>query len=204
MSNDHFLLRPAARNTTAIRDLLFEILKNPKPNSNDIELIKALKSQGGLASLKRTHNCTDGHKIHLSATSLNTLKAYADNILPNGFKELDELRVRALHHLTRPQPNSPHGNKNTKSGLLARNATLERELTSHKKAIYILLQGLTSALTDFNNIRDAENGSLRTKRAADAKSALVAILGMAHVEPAIASSSEAGTVIRMDMFRDKP
>lgn len=68
--------------------LLKEVMEHPEKFSENSEVLLALKSQGGLAKLSIAES-------FIYPMSLNTLKAKSNELLPGGFKEIDNLRLKA-------------------------------------------------------------------------------------------------------------
>jgi len=68
--------------------LLLEVIKNPDVFKDDESMKIALNSQGSLARYKNVER-------NINPCSLNTLKSLSENLLDNGFFELDTLRINA-------------------------------------------------------------------------------------------------------------
>lgn len=191
-----------------LEKLLYHIISKPALYSSAPELIKCLKSQGGIASLSGEYAIEGERTVCLTPMSLNTLKLHADAALGGGFKGLDTLRKKALESCTQPVERPARSNKRTKIGLIHKVSELEKELDFHKKSIFILLQALTSALSDFNNIRDATAAPLRTKRAQDATDTLRAIISMSLIsEPQAYQYTQTlsnSSVVDMSHYRGQP
>ena len=68
--------------------LLSEIIKSPDEFKNNDDLVKALKSQGGLASY------VDDER-HICALSINTVKSLSELLLDDDFAGFDRLRTNA-------------------------------------------------------------------------------------------------------------
>ncbi|EOW9298794.1 hypothetical protein ACN25S_003142 [Vibrio cholerae] len=113
--------------------LLREIIKSPTEFKDDEELLKALKSQTGIAKYQ------DQNRI-IEPCSLNTLKSNADALLERGFLSLDELRINAksaieeAHH----EETASKGNKQTAVGLKHKVAELESELGATQRSNFLL------------------------------------------------------------------
>ncbi len=76
----------------ATKAFLLDIIKNSAEFKSNSELIKQLKSQGGLAK-------QDIPDLGIFPCSLNTLKTASESLLDRGFRELDELRINAREEL---------------------------------------------------------------------------------------------------------
>nr|MBF4307656.1 hypothetical protein [Vibrio anguillarum] len=68
--------------------LLREIITTPTEFKNDEELLKALKSQSGIAKYQNEER-------NITSCSLNTVKNISEALLERGFLSLDELRINA-------------------------------------------------------------------------------------------------------------
>jgi hypothetical protein len=68
--------------------LLLEIIKSPDEFKNNDDLVKALKSQGGLAKYEDAER-------HIGAVAINTVKSLSESLLDGGFDDFDRLRINA-------------------------------------------------------------------------------------------------------------
>ncbi|MFU4542435.1 hypothetical protein ACM714_20545 [Pseudomonas aeruginosa] len=159
--------------------LLTDVIKFPLKHGNDDELCMALKSQAGIAKLKRTVTTEQGDVIETISMSLNTLKSYAETHLDGGFQALNNLRRKAAEAIQFAQKREERANKRTRSGLTLKVAQLEYELELHRQTNMILTRALSECLGQFVNIRDATNEHIRRKYAQDATDTLHAILSLA-------------------------
>jgi hypothetical protein len=157
--------------------LLKLVIERPGDFAQLTELTIAMKSQGALASLTYAHaNSADA--LQTRSMSLNTLKSTADSLLVGGFSEFDRLRLDALAAIREFNAKSVKGNKRTKSGILALNADIEKELEVARIANFRLLQAVTHSLSSFKNICDANDEGVRIKRTRDSEEVLRKILSM--------------------------
>ncbi|WP_371925830.1 hypothetical protein [Pseudomonas sp. PB101] len=161
-----------------LQDLLILVAKRPQHFSSDTNLRLALKSQGGLASINIVYVSETGVDIQTTPMSLNTLKTYSNDVLNNGFKGLNSLRIKALEALEIAEKRNTQINKRTKSGLTRKVEQLEFELEMHRRTNYILLQALSTAIIQLSSVEDAPNELVRTKRIRDTQGLLRAIVGM--------------------------
>lgn len=76
------------RTILATEALLQEIIKSPDGFKNNDGLVKALKSQGGLAKYE------DGER-YIGAVAINTAKSLSELLLADGFEGFDRLRTNA-------------------------------------------------------------------------------------------------------------
>ncbi|WP_305837163.1 hypothetical protein [Photobacterium leiognathi] len=113
--------------------LLKEIITAPTEFKNDEELLKALKSQSGIAKYQNQER-------NITPCSLNTVKSISEALLERGFLSLDELRinaklaVEAVHH----NEKASKGNKQTVVGLKHKVSELESELDAAQRSNSLL------------------------------------------------------------------
>ncbi|WP_318469355.1 hypothetical protein [Photobacterium leiognathi] len=113
--------------------LLKEIITTPTEFKNDEELLKALKSQSGIAKYQNQER-------NITPCSLNTVKSISEALLERGFLSLDELRinaklaVEAVHH----NEKASKGNKQTVVGLKHKVSELESELDAAQRSNSLL------------------------------------------------------------------
>ena len=72
----------------ATEALLLEIIKSPDEFKNNDGLVKALKSQGGLAKYEDAER-------HIGTVAINTVKSLSELLLDKGFEGFDTLRTNA-------------------------------------------------------------------------------------------------------------
>lgn len=72
----------------ATEALLLEIIKSPDEFKNNDGLVKALKSQGGLAKYENAER-------HIGTVAINTVKSLSELLLGDGFDGFDRLRINA-------------------------------------------------------------------------------------------------------------
>lgn len=191
------------RNTLALNtlmELLTQIHKSPDIFKANKELIKSLKSQPSTASLDITFQVA-GISKSTSPMSLNTLKSYAEKILPTGFDGLNRLRVSALEALEAAERREQRSNKRTKVGLTLRAEELECKLSSLQKTNMVLLQALNRALDDIKSVRDAPTNGIRALRATEAIKALSAITSLNAPPFNKLTTSDDKTVVTLDEYR---
>ncbi|EOI6448232.1 hypothetical protein ACMU9P_003394 [Vibrio parahaemolyticus] len=113
--------------------LLREIITSPAEFKDDEELMKALKSQSGIAKYQNQER-------NITSCSLNTVKSISEALLERGFLSLDELRINAklaieaAHH----DEKVSKGNKQTVVGLKHKIAELESELDAAQRSNSLL------------------------------------------------------------------
>ena len=76
------------RTILATEALLLEIIKSPDEFKNNDDLVKSLKSQGGLAKYEDAER-------HIGAVAINTVKSLSELLLDDGFDGFDRLRINA-------------------------------------------------------------------------------------------------------------
>ncbi|ELA9875815.1 hypothetical protein V4F55_003480 [Vibrio parahaemolyticus] len=113
--------------------LLREVITTPAEFKNDEELLKALKSQSGIAKYQNQER-------NITSCSLNTVKSISEALLERGFVSLDELRINAklaiegaLHNET-----TSKGNKPTVTGLNIQKEELKAELDAAQRSNSLL------------------------------------------------------------------
>lgn len=72
----------------ATEALLLEIIQSPDEFKNNDDLVKALKSQGGLAKYEDAER-------HIGTVAINTVKSLSELLLDDGFEGFDRLRINA-------------------------------------------------------------------------------------------------------------
>ncbi|MBB1386463.1 hypothetical protein H5119_13090 [Pseudoalteromonas sp. SG45-5] len=76
------------RSILATQYLLMEIIKSPDEFKNNSHLVKALKSQGGLAKYENIER-------NIVACAINTVKSLSELLFDDGFTGFDRLRMNA-------------------------------------------------------------------------------------------------------------
>ncbi|EIA1589671.1 hypothetical protein K6837_003610 [Vibrio parahaemolyticus] len=111
--------------------LLREIITSPAEFKDDEELMKALKSQSGIAKYQNQER-------NITSCSLNTVKSISEAFLERGFLSLDELRINAKLAIEAAQQKTSKGNKQTVVGLKHKVAELESELDAVQRSNFLL------------------------------------------------------------------
>ncbi|MBX8617305.1 hypothetical protein K5D48_09575 [Pseudomonas cichorii] len=191
------------RNTLAFKTLLEclqHIHQSPEHFKDNKELIKSLKSQASTAALDLKFKLGEDEKT-TTPMSLNTLKTYAEKILPTGFDGLNRLRVAALEALEYAERKEQRSNKRTKVGLSLRAQELEYKLAILQKTNMVLLQALNRALDDIKSVRDAPTNGVRALRVSEAAKALSAIVSLNAPPFNKLTTSDQTTVVNLDEYR---
>lgn len=166
-----------AKSLQALRDLLHLVVRQPARFAENTELLKALNSQGGVASLELSFE-DDGETKTKERMSVNTLKAHSENVFERGFEGLDALRKGASDAIQTFNARKTSSNKRTKIGLAKRTEELEAQLEHHQKINMVLLQGLSIAISELRTIRQSVKPAVLEKRAKDAVETLLALLSI--------------------------
>jgi hypothetical protein len=161
----------------AIREILLAIIQTPSQFSEDEDLQKSLKSQGGIAKLEYEVTI-DQKDVHKASMSLNTLKRYADDIFDQGFEGLDQLRIKALEAIQTHIDRERRPDSRSRIGLQLKVRELEDELEKHRSTNFLLLQAITSAMSSIKGVRDASDAELREKRAKEGLNRIRAIASL--------------------------
>ncbi len=113
--------------------LLKEIITAPTEFKNDEELLKALKSQSGIAKYQNQER-------NITSCSLNTVKSISEALLERGFLSLDELRINAKLAVEAALHNErvSKGNKQTVVGLRHKVSELESQLDAARRSNSLL------------------------------------------------------------------
>ncbi|WP_305829616.1 hypothetical protein [Photobacterium leiognathi] len=131
--------------------LLKEIITAPTEFKNDEELLKALKSQSGIAKYQNQER-------NITPCSLNTVKSISEALLERGFLSLDELRinaklaVEAVHH----NEKASKGNKQTVVGLKHKVSELESELDAAQRSNSLLTAMIIELRSKLKQIANKE------------------------------------------------
>ncbi len=115
--------------------LLKEIITTPAEFKDDEVLVKALKSQSGIAKYQN-----EDRKI--TSCSLNTVKSISEALLERGFLSLDELRINAKEKIDKAQSDAgtAKGSKRkTKADLESEKAELKSELDAAQRSNFLTL-----------------------------------------------------------------
>ncbi|WP_318490900.1 hypothetical protein [Photobacterium leiognathi] len=131
--------------------LLKDIITTPTEFKNDEELLKALKSQSGIAKYQNQER-------NITSCSLNTVKSISEALLERGFLSLDELRinaklaVEAVHH----NEQASKGNKQTVVGLKHKVSELESELDAAQRSNSLLTAMIIELRSKLKQIANKE------------------------------------------------
>jgi hypothetical protein len=132
-------------NVMKLREFLLEICSNYSNYQNDEIILNALISQGNLSKY-------DSEKFKIKASSLNTLKRISEKLFPNGFDEIDKLRLLALNKITDSIDNGI--GRNTKEYFQERCKKLETELEQQKQINILAVHELMNDIQLLKNIKN--------------------------------------------------
>lgn len=115
------------------RDFLKEIISSPKSFLEDKELLKQLKSQGGLAKF-------ESQERNIEPCALNTFKANADEVFGGGFDEIDRMRKNAVNAIEFEikGKKSRKGNTSTQTGQKQRISEQKKEIEALQRENMLL------------------------------------------------------------------
>lgn len=184
-----------------LRELLLHIAQSPETYAVDDDIAKALKSQGRVASL--CYELKDGKKKGRSTTpmSLNTLKGHADQLLENGFSELDALRIAALDAINAYRDRRDAPNKRTKAGLNETVKDLEEQLNAQRAINLLLLQAVSNAIHSIKVVSKETTPATRNKKARDGIDRLRGVLSLNA--PPFDQIQDAASVVSLESVRDR-
>lgn len=128
--------------------LLREIIENPKPFSTSESLIKALRSQIGLAKF-------EDEDRFIVACSLNTIKSTSEALLVRGFLELDELRISARDAIKRSNLYK-ETNRTTHIALRNKAKQLEQQLEVTQQSNFLLTSIVSEIRTQLKRMSESE------------------------------------------------
>lgn len=117
-------------------DFLRDVAKNPSKYREDDDLYNSLKSQGAFASF-------ENKDLGINKCSLNTLKTAAIEYLPDGFVEINTLRLNAkdaLNTFLKGESSKEETTENTKTiaGSKRKSGRLQSELNQVREQNYLL------------------------------------------------------------------
>ncbi|MGR5451939.1 hypothetical protein ACP3V3_19695 [Vibrio sp. PNB22_3_1] len=131
--------------------LLREVITSPVEFKDDEELMKALKSQSGIAKYQNQER-------NITSCSLNTVKSISEALLERGFLSLDKLRINAklaieaAHHAEK----ASKGNKQTVVGLKHKVSDLESELDAAQRSNSLLTAMIIELRSKLKQIANKE------------------------------------------------
>lgn len=158
----------------AIHSFLIHVKENPELYQSDKEeLIKLLKSQGGLSKY-------ENEDFGIEKTSLNTLKRISPSVIDGGFEELNRCRIKALEALKNNKDKPSVSNKTSKSGLELTVRELENKIQQLQEAQLILIQGVSKGINSLQQIEKTKDLNRCNKLAEISRKELLSILSCSH------------------------
>lgn len=139
-----------SQNVINIHTMLLDICINYK-DYNEENLLLALSSQNGLSKY-------ENEELGIFKSSLNTLKRTAGKIFPNGFEEIDRLRILALDKISKNETNSI--SRNTKDYYKEKYEALLEEVEKQNQVNLVATHELMQSLNAFKNIRNINDINL--------------------------------------------
>lgn len=117
------------RTILATEALLLEIIKLPDEFKNNNDLVKALKSQGGLAKYENAER-------HIGTVAINTVKSLSELLLDDGFDGFDRLRINARDAIEKALTGKIK--KSTTEGVKQKLASTEETLAITQQSNFLL------------------------------------------------------------------
>jgi hypothetical protein len=140
------------QNVENIKKLLLSICNKEKDYSKDKELLKALSSQNGVAKY-------ENKEFNISKSSLNTIKRTAEKIYPNGFEEIDRLRLLALKELNKGD-DLGDVKTGTKEYYKSKCKDLQDELEIQREVNLIAIHQIMNEIQVLKNLKHLDNVEL--------------------------------------------
>lgn len=138
----------------AIRDLLNDVKNYPEKYLENSSIIEALRSQSLLAKF------SDKSK-NIYASSINTHKRIAQNLLEGGFESLNKLRTSAQMALASSAHTKKLANKKTRFGLLQKIALLDSEKQMLREDLLLLTLAIEKSLRQGARYASQSNASVQ-------------------------------------------
>ena len=158
--------------------LLESILQNPKSYTSDANIIKALSSQGSLASLSYTFTSHD-KTLTILPLSVTTLKAKISTVSDGlTWESFDSLRLQARECILEAARISDSLPKQTKLGLKKSLAHAESELENQREINFRLVQALSKTVGSIRDSLGITKADLRAKHAEEVIETIYMILGL--------------------------
>lgn len=139
-------------NVENIKLLLLDICNDSSIFKGDEDLYKAVSSQGALSKY-------ENQERNIFKSSLNTLKRTSEKLYPNGFEEIDKLRLLALNELNKIENISTKSN-NSKEYYKERYSNIEKELEEQRNVNLITINQLMLEINFLKNISKTEDINL--------------------------------------------
>ena len=158
--------------------LLEKVGREPGSYAENVDVLEALKRQGGLCALNLNFSI-NGEPFQIRPISLNTFKKrLAFDANNRNFEQFDRLRIYALGAIKKLGDSQPNSNRRTRTSLEDRIEELQTTVSSLHAVNMVLIQALEVNRRDLLTIADTPNVGLRQKRVSDAINRIIRILGM--------------------------
>lgn len=159
--------------------ILIDVCRSPSSYIDNVKLLTALKSQGGLCSLDMKFSI-DGKFFSIHPLSLNTLKSRTmHNRHEKSLPQLDRLRRAAQKAILEKDKKPLNVSKQrTRPALEDKIFKLNESIDKLHAANLVLIQALAINRRDLLTISNTNNNGLRQKRIADALNRILKILNL--------------------------
>ncbi|WP_447903399.1 hypothetical protein [Pseudomonas serbica] len=158
--------------------LLEAIVQSPKTYISEENIIKALSSQGSLASL--THTFMSNEKTFtILPLSVTTLKAKISTVSDGlTWESFDALRLQARDCILQAARTNDSSPKQTKLGLKESLANVETELENQREINFRLIQAISKTVGSIRDSLSITKAELRAKHAEETIQTIYMILGL--------------------------
>lgn len=136
-------------NVENIKKLLLAICENPNDFSDNNELKKAISSQSRISKYEDKEN-------NIIKSSINTLKRTSEKIYPNGFEEIEKLRILANEKLNQVKKSSSL-KSNSKEYYKVKYEESKKELENQREVNLVAINQLMSEIQLLKNIKQSDN-----------------------------------------------
>lgn len=158
--------------------LLESILQSPKSYTSDKTIIKALSSQGSLASLTHTF-MSNNEKFTIVPLSVTTLKAKISTVSDGlTWESFDALRLQARDSIIQAVRTNNSLPKQTKLGLKESLAHAEAELEKQREINFRLIQAISKTVGSIRDSLSITKTELRAKHAENTIQTIYMVLGL--------------------------
>ncbi|MDZ5436773.1 hypothetical protein T3H00_29480 [Pseudomonas fluorescens] len=158
--------------------LLESILQSPKTYISDENIIRALSSQGSLASLTHTFMSNE-ETFTILPLSVTTLKAKISTVSDGlTWESFDALRLQARDCILQAARTSDSLPKQTKLGLKESLANAEAELENQREINFRLIQAISKTVGSIRDSLSITKAELRAKHAEETIQTIYKVLGL--------------------------
>lgn len=158
--------------------LLESILQSPKSYISDENIIKALSSQGSLASLTHIFKSNE-ETFTILPLSVTTLKAKISTVSDGlTWESFDALRLQARDCILQAARTSNSLPKQTKLGLKESLAHAKAELENQREINFRLIQAISKTVGSIRDSLSITKAELRAKHAEETIQTIYMVLGL--------------------------